>query len=78
MATLNAGVWKDPLGPGQRIGQSISGGYGWLQVERFAASPASLPLDEIRRPRDTRSGNWRRRRNAGRVARIAALRLSTL
>jgi hypothetical protein len=35
-------------------GQCLNGGYGWLEVEcRRCKTRASLPLDAIRRPRDT-------------------------
>jgi hypothetical protein len=44
-------------GPAQRsptIGQCLSGGLGWLEVEcNRCKTRASLPLDAIRRPRDT-------------------------
>jgi hypothetical protein len=35
-------------------GQCLNGGLGWLEVEcNRCKTPASLPLDAIRRPRDT-------------------------
>ena len=44
-------------GPGQpspSIGQCLNGGLGWLEVEcNRCKTRASLPLDAIRRPRDT-------------------------
>ena len=43
-----------PSQPSPTIGQCINGGYGWLEVEcRRCKTRASLPLDAIRRPRDT-------------------------
>jgi hypothetical protein len=49
--------WKGYGGPAQpspTIGQCLNGGYGWMEVKchRCEAS-ASIPLDAIRRPRDT-------------------------
>src|SRR5882672_3875126 len=45
------------------IGQCISGGLGWREVEcNRCKTRASLPLDAIRRPRDTKLGaslKWR-------------------
>ena len=36
------------------IAQCLNGGYGWLEVKcRRCQTRASLPLDAIRRPRDT-------------------------
>jgi hypothetical protein len=43
-----------PAQPSPTIGQCISGGLGWLEVECVRCKTrASLPLDAIRRPRDT-------------------------
>jgi hypothetical protein len=43
-----------PAQPSPTIGQCISGGLGWLEVEcKRCKTRASLPLDAIRRPRDT-------------------------
>jgi hypothetical protein len=43
-----------PAQPSPTIGQCLSGGYGWLQVKcHRCGTEASLPLDAIRRPRDT-------------------------
>jgi hypothetical protein len=40
--------------PSPTIGQCISGGLGWIEVEcNRCKTRASLPLDAIRRPRDT-------------------------
>jgi hypothetical protein len=50
-------AWKATAGPAQRsptIGQCLNGGLGWLEVEcNRCKTRASLPLDAIRRPRDT-------------------------
>jgi hypothetical protein len=47
-----------PAQPSPTIGQCLSGGLGWLEVEcAHCKTRASLPLDAIRRPRDTQI--WR-------------------
>jgi hypothetical protein len=52
-----------PAQPSPTIAQCLNGGYGWLQVMcHRCQTRASLPLDAIRRPRDTpiwRSGRGR-------------------
>jgi hypothetical protein len=43
-----------PAQPSPTIAQCITGGLGWLEVEcNRCKTRASLPLDAIRRPRDT-------------------------
>jgi hypothetical protein len=43
-----------PAQPSPTIGQCLNGGLGWLEVEcNRCKTRASLPLDAIRRPRDT-------------------------
>jgi len=43
-----------PAQPSPTLGQCINGGLGWLEVECVRCKTrASLPLDAIRRPRDT-------------------------
>ena len=43
-----------PAQPSPTIGQCINGGLSWLEVEcNRCKTRASLPLDAIRRPRDT-------------------------
>jgi hypothetical protein len=43
-----------PAQPSPTIGQCLNGGLGWLEVEcNCCKTRASLPLDAIRRPRDT-------------------------
>jgi hypothetical protein len=42
-----------PAQPSPIIAQCLNGGYGWLEVECHRWRPASIPLDAIRRPRDT-------------------------
>jgi hypothetical protein len=43
-----------PAQPSPTIGQCINGGLGWIEVEcNRCKTKASLPLDAIRRPRDT-------------------------
>jgi hypothetical protein len=50
-------AWKATAGlaqPSPTIAQCLNGGYGWLEVMcHRCQTRASLPLDEIRRPRDT-------------------------
>jgi hypothetical protein len=43
-----------PAQPSPTIGQCLNGGLGWLEVKcRRCETHASIPLDAIRRPRDT-------------------------
>src|ERR1700759_5362257 len=43
-----------PAQPSPTIGQCIKGGYGWLEVKCHRCdNPPRLPLEGIRRPRDT-------------------------
>jgi hypothetical protein len=43
-----------PAQPSPTIAQCLNGGYGWLEVMcKRCETRASLPLDAIRRPRDT-------------------------
>jgi hypothetical protein len=43
-----------PAQPSPTIAQCLNGGYGWLEVMcHRCEARASLPLDAIRRPRDT-------------------------
>src|SRR5712672_3372830 len=43
-----------PAQPSPTIGQCLNGGLGWLEVQcKRCETRASLPLDAIRRPRDT-------------------------
>jgi len=43
-----------PAQPSPTIGQCLNGGLGWLEFEcNRCKTRASLPLDAIRRPRDT-------------------------
>jgi hypothetical protein len=43
-----------PAQPSPTIGQCLNGGLGWLEVEcNRCKTRASLPLDAIRRPRET-------------------------
>jgi hypothetical protein len=43
-----------PAQPSPTIGQCLNGGLGWLEVEcNRCKTRASLPLADIRRPRDT-------------------------
>jgi phage FluMu protein Com len=46
--------YAGPAHPSLSIGQCLNGGHGWLEVEcKRCKTRASLPLDAIRRPRDT-------------------------
>jgi hypothetical protein len=43
-----------PAQPSPTIAQCLNGGYGWLQVKcHRCETEASIPLDAVRRPRDT-------------------------
>jgi hypothetical protein len=43
-----------PAQPSPTIGQCLNGGLGWLQVKcRRCETEASIPLEHVRRPRDT-------------------------
>jgi hypothetical protein len=43
-----------PAQPSPTIGQCLNGGYGWLEIECCRCKArASLPLDAIRRARET-------------------------
>jgi hypothetical protein len=43
-----------PAQPSPTIAQCLNGGYGWLEVKcHRCETSASIPLDAIRRPRDT-------------------------
>src|SRR6266403_5160513 len=43
-----------PAQPSPTIAQCLNGGYGWLQVQcRRCETEASIPLEHVRRPRDT-------------------------
>src|SRR5450755_1057582 len=43
-----------PAQPSPTIAQCLNGGYGWLEVKcHKCETSASIPLDAIRRPRDT-------------------------
>jgi len=46
-------IWR-PAQPSPTIAQCLNGGYGWLQVQcRRCETEASIPLEHVRRPRDT-------------------------
>jgi|SRR5882757_3883334 len=46
--------YRGPAQPAPTIAQCLNGGLGWLEVEcNCCKTRASLPLDAIRRPRDT-------------------------
>src|SRR4030088_2976276 len=43
-----------PAQPSPTIRQCLNGGYGWMEIEcNRCKTRASIPLDAIRRPRDT-------------------------
>jgi Fe-S-cluster-containing hydrogenase component 2 len=47
-------AYGGPAQPSPTIAQCLNGGYGWLQVKcHHCETEASIPLDAIRRPRDT-------------------------
>jgi hypothetical protein len=47
-------VYGGPAQPSPTIGQCLNGGYGWMEIEcNRCKTRASIPLDAIRRPRNT-------------------------
>ena len=47
-------AYGGPAQPSPTIGRCLNGGYGWLEVKcHRCETQASIPLDAIRRPRDT-------------------------
>ena len=64
-----------PAQPSPTIGQCLSGGLGWLEVAcNRCKTWASLPLDAIRRPRDTPIWKLEASLNVDHVARVATRR----
>jgi hypothetical protein len=64
-----------PAQPSPTIGQCLNGGYGWLEIECCRCKTrASLPLDAIRRARDTPI--WKLERDEVRFGHIRRLRNS--
>src|SRR3954451_21620362 len=52
--SLQMEAFGGPAQPSPTIGQCINGGLGWLKVEcNRCKTSASLPLGDVRRPRDT-------------------------
>jgi hypothetical protein len=52
--SLQMEAYGGPAQPSPTIGQCINGGLGWLEVEcKRCKTRASLPLADIRRPRNT-------------------------
>lgn len=52
-----------PAQPSPTIAQCINGGLGWLEIEcQRCKTRASIPLDAVRRPKDTPI--WKQRRDA--------------
>src|SRR3954466_2883899 len=52
--SLQMEAYGGPAQPSPTIGQCLNGGLGWLEVEcSRCKTRASLPLADIRRPRDT-------------------------
>src|ERR1700716_3757203 len=52
--SLRMGGYGGPAQPSPTIAQCLNGGYGWLEVEcHRCKTRASIPLDAIRRPRNT-------------------------
>jgi hypothetical protein len=48
------GSFGGPAQPSPTIGQCLNGGYGWMEIEcNRCKTRASIPLEAIRRPRDT-------------------------
>jgi hypothetical protein len=47
-------AYGGPAQPSPTIAQCLNGGYGWLQLKcHRCETEASIPLDAVRRPRDT-------------------------
>jgi hypothetical protein len=54
LCSIQMEAYGGPAQPSPTIGQCLNGGYGWLQVKcHRCETEASIPLDAIRRPRDT-------------------------
>jgi hypothetical protein len=52
--SLRMEAFGGPAQPSPTIGQCINGGYGWLEVQcHRCKTRASIPLDCVRRPRNT-------------------------
>src|SRR3954469_7921714 len=52
--SLQMEAYGGPAQPSPTIGQCLNGGLGWLEVEcNRCKTRASIPLNAIRRPRDT-------------------------
>src|SRR3954466_1369659 len=52
--SLQMEAYGGPAQPSPTIGQCLNGGLGWLEVEcNRCKTRAGLPLDAIRRPRET-------------------------
>uniref|UniRef100_Q07SW0 Uncharacterized protein n=1 Tax=Rhodopseudomonas palustris (strain BisA53) TaxID=316055 RepID=Q07SW0_RHOP5 len=67
-----------PAQPSPTIAQCLNGGLGWLEIKcHRCGTQASIPLDAIRRPRDTLCGSWRHHLGAGLVGRRATSRAPT-
>ena len=53
-ATIQMEGYGGPAQPSPTIGQCLNGGLGWLEIEcKRCKTRASIPLEAIRRPRDT-------------------------
>jgi hypothetical protein len=53
-ASVRMEGYGGPTQPSPTIAQCLNGGYGWLEVKcNKCETSASIPLDAIRRPRDT-------------------------
>jgi hypothetical protein len=47
-------AYGGPAQPSPTLAQCLNGGYGWMELEcNRCKTRASIPLDSIRRPRDT-------------------------
>jgi hypothetical protein len=52
--SIQVEAFGGPAQPSPTIGQCLNGGYCWLQVKcRRCETEASIPLEHVRRPRDT-------------------------
>src|SRR3954466_5820326 len=52
--TIRMEAFGGPAQPSPTIAQCLNGGYGWVEIEcNRCKTRASIPLDGIRRPRNT-------------------------
>jgi hypothetical protein len=52
-SSIQMEAYGGPAQPSPTLAQCLNGGYGWMEIECNRKTRASIPLDAIRRPRDT-------------------------